>query len=68
MTNRFKEEIDQDELTEITFTFSDGTETKISPCYESWNQYGSVMLDPDLLDSIFAILRQQLFKREIEEN
>ena len=68
----FKENISQDDLSEIVFKFSDGSEAKFSPCYESWEQYGDVLLDPDLLDKLMNTLHEELLTKdddsEVEDN
>lgn len=62
--NTFKENITHDELSEIVFKFSDGSEAKFSPCYESWQQYGDVLLDPDLLDRLMNVINEELITKE----
>lgn len=55
------------EIDEVIFKFKSEKVAKAYPSYESWQQDGNVMIDPDVLDVTFGALHDCGYLEEQEE-
>lgn len=66
MTDRIDGKVTIGEIDEVIFKFKSGKVAKATSCYESWEQYGNVLIDPSVLDATFDALREQGYIGEDE--